>query len=260
MKKFLTVFVLVFCFMLSGCSQINYGTIIKEDGSLEEIFEVQLDEIELTKCEIDIDSLFEKIEEKFLIWVYENALNNEIEGFEYDVLKDTKKYKITLSLRYQSIDVYYDFWGIEKDETKTSQKELRFKFFYDELVIREDSNFFDKLKNSSYAKFFYDWLSKNYPNIDWDSKDFKFNYVYAVSSDIGYRSNATKVQRVGDYDFHIWQFDIESKDQSILVFIPILTNRNIACYYVIILLFSAVFGLILYKKFRSKIQSTQFLK
>ncbi|MBR1925459.1 MAG: hypothetical protein IJ837_01220 [Clostridia bacterium] len=241
----------VVIFSFSGCSSITYGTLVNQDGSISEVLEVMLDEEKLEEKGIEPQKLFEEIEKEYSVFVYNKTYKKSIEGFDYNLTKDEKNKKITLILNYQDINSYYAFWEANLNDVKSKQ-DYEFCFLFDKLKIIDDKTVFHNIQNSSIAKHFYDWCELNYGQIEWNSCDFKFNYVYAIPTSFGYQTNAQKVQTIGDTSYHIWQFDLSQTDQNISVFVPLITNRNVACWFILILFLSGVFGLLLYFKFRNK--------
>jgi len=254
MKKiFFIIFLVVLIISFSGCSKITYGTIIKENGSIAEVIEIMLEEERLEEKGIETKKLFDEIEKEFSVFVYNKNFGRSFEGFNYNLTKDEQKHKITLVLNYENINSYYAFWGANLNEAESKQK-YEFCFLFDKLKIVDDKTIFYNIQNSSIAKHFYDWCELNYGQIEWNSSDFKFNYVYAIPYSFGYQTNAQKVQRVDDTDYHIWQFDLSQTDKNISVFVPVIRARNIACWFVVILLLSALFGIWLYFKFKKRMK------
>ena len=251
MKRFLfAVIVIIFLISFSGCSQITYGTIIKNDGNINEVVQVKLEPEKINEKGVDINLLFNEIEKEFSVWIYNKIAEGAVKGFIYDLIKDDKDYNIMLILNYEDINAYYAFWEVELTENK--KQEYEFCFLYDKLKIINDKTVFYNIKNSSIAKHFYDWCETKFGQIEWDDSNFKFNYVYAIPSAFGYKTNSNIVQRVDDIDYHIWQFDLSQTDKQISVYLPVIRGRNVACLFILILFLSFIFGLVLYYKFKNK--------
>lgn len=248
MKKYLAILLVCITIFFSGCCQINYGINISKDNSIQEAFEVKLDQTFFDDNEIQPDILFDEIDKQMNKWLSDKIANREIEGFSFEVEKDSPNFSISLILSYANQTVYQSFWNIK--ETPSSKKETKFRFLYDVLIISKNSTIFKDIEQSSFANYFKNWCKEHYGNLNFKEGNFKFGYVYGMPKETNYMSNADSVVLAEDTVFHIWQFNLANSDKEVCFFIPIMQGRNVACCFITILVFTLLFAVFLYFKLK----------
>ena len=246
MKKwsFLIIFICIL-FTFTGCSQINYGISVNVDASITEMVQVKLDEDILSSAEINTLDLLEEIESVMQKWLNEKTQGGIINGFNASIQKESVNFSITLSLNYSNLETYNQFWQITPSEEEI---EYEFNFFYDRAILCRKTTIFNNIQNSSFAQHFQSWCEENYPNSVnlWEDSDFQFGYVSALPSSLGYLSNADRTYVVNGMSYYIWEFDLSQSDTEICFYMNIVKGRNLACWWLIFLIMTLLFGICLY--------------
>jgi len=250
MKKLnLIIILLIILLGFTGCSQINYGISVNLDNSISEMMQIKLDNENLSTAGINAVDLMGEIETQMQEWLNQKIQGRTIIGFNADIQKDETNFYITLSLNYSTIEVYNQFWNVIPNN---EEKKCVFHFFYDSVIISENTSIFSDIQNSSFAEYFQNWCTENYPdsaNI-WTDNDFQFGYVYSIPSALRYFSNADRVCLVNGMAYHIWEFDLSQTDTEICFYINIIQGRNLACWWIIFLVLTGIFGLCLFYRLR----------
>jgi len=250
MKKINIIIVLLFLlFGFTGCSQINYGMSVNIDNSISEMIQINLDSDSLTTAGISPTNLISEIENQMQEWLTQLIQGRNVIGFTAEIQKDPTSFAITLSLNYSTIEVYNQFWNITPSE---EEKECIFHFFYDSVIISKNTSVFNNIQNSSFAEYFQNWCTENYPDSAdiWTDSDFQFGYVYGLPSALGYLSNADRVYVVNSMAYHVWDFDLSQTDTEICFYINIIQGRNLACWWILFLILTAIFGVCLFYRLK----------
>ena len=256
-KKLIILSVLLFLIIpiFSACSQVRAMMLINNDGTVEEIVQVELNQTKIEQAgysyldvvkdveqiannQIDlmINYLNEKVNSDLIMLQDEEdneTIASYINGIEKTVKKDNGE--IFISAKFKNVDIYkyyYNIKGSNKVEMKTEKH-----FFYDKVYYYSNTSF---LKHFELFNALKDYFSTKYPEIA-DMGENELLYTYKTDSRREH-SDADYIKRDGQDYYHTWVVDENEIDK------PIMFYYNIANSEVFILLgivVSLVCGLIM---------------
>lgn len=248
MRKFNFVLILLLVLIsFSGCSQISYGISVNTDGSVTEMVQVKLDNEALLSAGMDTFGLLDEIETVMQDWLDTKVNGRILLGLTPSIQKDNGNFSVTFSLNYSSMEAYYQFWEITQEVQET---EYEFHFFYDREILSRRTTVFNDIQNSSFALYFQNWCEENYADSSsiWTDSDFQFGYVYALPSYLKYLSNADWTYSINGMSYYIWEFDLSQTDTQICFYLNVVQGRNFACWWLMFLVMTVIFGICLYMR------------
>jgi len=220
----LLLIILAFCFC--GCAMVRAVTITNQDGSIEEMVFVSLNENEVLNSGYNISTLKKEI----TLTAKEEAsqiverLNNKILTDSLSATDDTKEilktYKngITvyssvwkdnnylISIKFKNIDVYCYYYGINQNsklETKTEKH-----FLYDKVSFGGSTMFLKH--NELYQKINNQFSLKYMGLVNSDTNQLLYTYTTNLRRQ---HSNADYVNRYAGQYYHTWIVeDVENEE------------------------------------------------
>lgn len=259
-KKLIILSVLLFLIIpiFSACSQVRAMMLINDDGTVEEIVYVELNQTKIEQAgysylevvkdveqvsnnQIDamIKNLNKKVDLDLLVLEDEESKETLIaykNGIEKLVKKESGQ--IFISAKFKSAEVYKYYYNI-KNSNKVEMKTEK-HFFYDKVYYYSNTSF---LKHYELFNALKDYFSVKYPLID-DISENELLYTYKTDSRREH-SDADYVKRDGLDYYHTWVVDENEIDKPIMfyynianseVFILIGIGLSIICFAIMVLI------------------------
>lgn len=221
-------------FMLCGCASVSYTIIEDENGTVGQVVEIDLDELQLgnagatqnqiQKMKTDIKSLIESKQTEILN-AYVMRVNSDksltssqknlfIEGVESDVqISDTI---ITARFDFISVVVYYYFYDIDptQEDQDESVTQKDYNLFYDQYVQSTKTIFSNQELIDSYMDLANDYISSlSLPNPS-KIKAPQYSYSYQTSSS-KLKSDADQISKTADGYVHTWYMTSDQTQREI---------------------------------------------
>ncbi len=227
---------------LSACSEIRAMTTINEDGTVDELVYITLDEEKIIESSYDLDEVKTRIES-----IAKNEANNLIFEFKKKLAEDllnlnidaeTKKILLSyqdgiqvvgsnswndentyiVGLKFENVDVYRYYYNIiDKVETTSLTEE---HFLYDTIYYYTSDMFSDY--NDLYNKI-YSEITSIYPEFINQEN----TLLYTYSTDLRREhSNANYITEIDRVYYHTWEVDPNNMSNEIVFYYNIANRAN----------------------------------
>ncbi len=280
MAKKSAVKVMFICLLLlvticfSACSEVRAMTVLNDDGTIDELVYISLDEGTITSSGYTIDEIKTKVENvsvresQAIINQFKFELAQDIllstdetrkilvsyqDGIEILYLNEWENNTFVVGLRFKNADVYRYYYNMKNiSETKVSTEE---HFLYDKIYYSSSSMFADY--SALYNKI-YDEIISEYPNFI--NQENKLLYTYVTDSRREH-SDADYITNLNGEYYHTWEVEPNNISTNVTFYYNVLNRANciIVCIGTTILV-SGILLLIGYivekrknKKFNEKI-------
>lgn len=280
MAKKSAVKVMFICLLLlvticfSACSEVRAMTVLNDDGTVDELVYISLDEGTITSSGYTMDEIKTKVENvsvreaQAIINQFKFELAQDIllstdetrkilasyqDGIEILYLNEWENNTFVVGLRFKNADVYRYYYNMKNiSETKVSTEE---HFLYDKIYYSSSSMFADY--SALYNKI-YDEIISEYPNFI--NQENKLLYTYVTDSRREH-SDADYITNLNGEYYHTWEVEPNNISTNVTFYYNVLNRANciIVCIGTTILV-SGILLLIGYivekrknKKFNEKI-------
>ncbi len=280
MAKKSAVKVMFICLLLlvticfSACSEVRAMTVLNDDGTVDELVYISLDEGTITSSGYTMDEIKTKVENvsvreaQAIINQFKFELAQDIllstdetrkilasyqDGIEILYLNEWENNTFVVGLRFKNADVYRYYYNMKNiSETKVSTEE---HFLYDKIYYSSSSMFADY--SALYNKI-YDEIISEYPNFI--NQENKLLYTYVTDSRREH-SDADYITNLNGEYYHTWEVEPNNISTNVTFYYNVLNRANciIVCIGTTILV-SGILLLIGYivekrknKKFKEKI-------
>lgn len=262
---------ILLCFCLCGCANVNFVTYHNDDGSIYEYVNLTIDDQtlldhgynpDIVKLEIKTNS---HIEANALINQYQTKLtleyqNQSISSDEYSKLYDGIKIleedwnngKYLIGLNFEDSTTYKKYYKLLNNSTFNSNTKKIEKLFYTKTYYYGTTNYGDySIFNRIYNYYSNTMFATIAP------QETTLNYSYSVSTR-RFHSDADKVQLDSNGNYiHTWKVNPEQPARNIY-FYTISANRSmwiIVCIGVSIIVCAilVIIGIIKYKKSKNNL-------
>lgn len=273
MKKSILLSLIIFiATLLSGCSQSNYVLIQNNDGTVEQIFSIDLNIDELNNAGItdetqietlknklytEIQTSYTKTMSKYRLSVRTNPQLTEQQKVFYEGGITTQfgwdNNILAIAIKFNSTDIYNyfrEFQNVKDTATLTTSDSLFTTKTTKEILTIYGQIYKDDLTTIQYFKEKYkEYITTNFSEEIYNKLPaLKFTYSYITpTSRIHSDSDQFLITNLGY--MHIWNFD--ENEESFKISIYTLTARPIAWYLLaltITFIFIAIFLVVVYFK------------
>ena len=283
-KKYILSFCLLCCviFGFCGCTTVSAMSISYVDGSMSVSTIIVLDKDQLAEKNLSYDDAVGFLDEcAYDYWrVLESYFDTDYAEFKANVVGATADYQI--SINFADADMFKRF--TKQDSTSEGQNEQKSSVvkqflisknvlldtsqggasLLDTLIRLLDKNYMstdnivlEKSTKEVYIERFCSIFNKTVEEANQLLSQLNFKLIYAFSTDARIRSNAnsqaTLIAHVGankeertTYRAHIYDYTFLSDLPEIILYRNCLVKENVIEWYVLALILSAVFGLILW--------------
>ena len=240
-KNFIIViFLLLMTVCLSACSEVRAMTMTNEDGTIDELVYVTLNQEEIENSEYSLDEIKQRIETNSM-----NEANRIVSAFNLRIqialstITDEETRQVlqsyydgiavvgnvweentyVIGIRFEDIDVYRYYYNITENSTGYSDIEEHFLYntvYYNSTNLYADyHDLYDRL--SSY-------YSSYYPDLV-DSENNQLLYTYVTDLHRGH-SNADYVSRIDGLYYHTWVIDPNNIEENIVIYYNLANQAN----------------------------------
>lgn len=248
-----------------GCAKINAGTISNDDGSIDEIVTITLDQQQFVDAgynyllvKTDIADMAIKIVTQIRCnfdYKADSSIKTRINTGKLTITPNTGVWEgdtFRIGLHFLDVQAYRFYYNI--DEDAAAEPTVESHFFYDKIIVKGSTIY------ASYHTL-YDELSayytKKYPILAEQENEFYFTYV------LNYRrqkSDADSVEKVDGKYYHTWKLNAGETDKVITIYYYLANRGNcilvclIASLAVCAILISV--GIVISKNKKKKQQNT----
>ena len=242
----LSIVIILTCFLLCGCAQVNFVTYHNYDGTIDECVYINLDPQKLIEHGYNVEQVQldiaanSHLEAKSLIDSYQNKLSEQlvastISNKEYAKLyagisiieREWQNNQYIIGLKYDSSETYQKYYQLlnNAQSAQSRQKQVK-KLFYTKTYYYGTANYGDYTIFNRIYKYYSNSIFNTIP-----PQETSLTYSYSVSSH-RYHSDANSVAKdsKGNY-IHTWEIDPANPGREIK-FYTISANRSpwiIAC-------------------------------
>ncbi len=244
MKKFsklallLLIFVSIFC--LSACSEVRVMMVTNDDGTIDEMVYISIDNEEVAKCGYDINTMkldirtyaideAEKFNTELNIKItadllistnpeVKKILNSYIDGID-PIISEWKNNTFMIGVRFKTEEIYRYFYNIS-DNIKLEPK-IEESFWYNKVTYTAYTMY---AKHSSLYNRINTRFTLKYKDIPLTESS-KLMYTY-VTDKRRQHSNADFITRDADKYYHTWIVDRDDTDMTIELYYNIANKDN----------------------------------
>ena len=234
----LMLLVVVFC--LSACASVRSMTVTNEDGSIDELIYVTLQEEEIVSAGYNVEEMKDRISSSSLNEARQ-IVNNFNLKVSLDIMNSLDQDTITtlnsflngievvgdrweddtyvIGIRFENLNVYRYYYDITS--TSTAKIETETHFFYDRIYYYGLSTF---VNYSDLYERLNAYYSTNYTNlIESESKELLYTYTTDLSRE---HSNADFVTKMDGKYYHTWEIDGENLSEELVLYYNIANRAN----------------------------------
>ena len=245
MAKKSAVKVMFICLLLlvticfSACSEVRAMTVLNDDGTVDELVYISLDEGTITSSGYTMDEIKTKVENvsvreaQAIINQFKFELAQDIllstdetrkilasyqDGIEILYLNEWENNTFVVGLRFKNADVYRYYYNMKNiSETKVSTEE---HFLYDKIYYSSSSMFADY--SALYNKI-YDEIISEYPNFI--NQENKLLYTYVTDSRREH-SDADYITNLNGEYYHTWEVEPNNISTNVTFYYNVLNRAN----------------------------------
>lgn len=271
-KSILLVFLIFVMFIFCGCSQTNYIIIQKSDGTIEQIFSIELDiqslnsagitnqtDIENLKNRVylEIQNIYTKNMSKFKLTVRTDPNLTDNQKREYEAGVSTRfgwdKNTLAIAILFENAYIYNYYKNFQMVKESVYQSES--SNIFTKKLNKEITTVFGQIyKNDMTLVEYYKEMYKEYIITNFSEETFNklpeltFSYAY-VTSYSRTHSDADKTYLTNIGYMHVWNFSADEKEFKINIFY--LSAKPVAWYLLALMItftFIAVYLVVIYFK------------
>ena len=240
-KNFIIViFLLLMTVCLSACSEVRAMTMTNEDGTIDELVYVTLNQEEIENSGYNLDEIKQRIETNSM-----NEANRIVSAFNLRIqialstITDEETRQVlqsyydgiavvgnvweentyVIGIRFEDIDVYRYYYNITENSTGYSDIEEHFLYntvYYNSTNLYADyHDLYDRL--SSYYSSYYTDL------VDSENNQLLYTYVTDLHRE---HSNADYVSRIDGLYYHTWVIDPNNIEENIVIYYNLANQAN----------------------------------
>ena len=240
-KNFIIViFLLLITVCLSACSEVRAMTMTNEDGTIDELIYVTLNQEEIENSGYNLDEVKQRIETNSM-----NEANRIVSAFNLRIqialstITDEETRQVlqsyydgiavvgnvweentyVIGIRFEDIDVYRYYYNITENSTGYSDIEEHFLYntvYYNSTNLYADyHDLYDRL--SSYYSSYYTDL------VDSENNQLLYTYVTDLHRE---HSNADYVSRIDGLYYHTWVIDPNNIEENIVIYYNLANQAN----------------------------------
>lgn len=240
-KNFIIViFLLLMTVCLSACSEVRAMTMTNEDGTIDELIYVTLNQEEIENSGYNLDEVKQRIETNSM-----NEANRIVSAFNLRIqialstITDEETRQVlqsyydgiavvgnvweentyVIGIRFEDIDVYRYYYNITENSTGYSDIEEHFLYntvYYNSTNLYADyHDLYDRL--SSYYSSYYTDL------VDSENNQLLYTYVTDLHRE---HSNADYVSRIDGLYYHTWVIDPNNIEENIVIYYNLANQAN----------------------------------
>lgn len=225
MKKYLKVFILIFCCLcLCGCANIEYQRVTDDTGQIMDKFTIELDKREIVGRIGETRYLELKEDIKHDVEEYVSAIQNRITtlqremggmmDFQSNVSATSSKWysvssttdQIFVQVNYANSEYYRNIHNISNEGGDSNNGEIVSNWFVSKYIIKTE-NAFDNIEDLEAGHNYYDFYTGKYG--EFDMSEVGLTQIYGTTDD-RLKSNADYVENIDGITYHLWEID--SKD------------------------------------------------
>lgn len=225
MKKVLCIICLtiISVFTLVGCSTVRYSTAILADKSVQQLFQVELDQTEIENAGYDYQDVINQIEQKFAV-VKQNQILKYIRPFmkKYEGVQVVCAYSMAnlcIYMTYDSVSTYtaynkfvYEVNGMTVDD---EDNEILVENFLYIKHITKTTTVYNELENNQFAKDMLEYFDGTTNGTTaFTLNDCTYEFYYGVPSSKVHSNSDKRVYQDGVY-YHIWSFSADETNNEI---------------------------------------------
>ena len=225
---------------LSACSEVRAMTMTNEDGTIDELVYVSLNQEEIENSGYSLNEIKQRIETSSM-----NEANRIVSSFNlriqialstttddetrqvlqsyYDEIaivgNSWEENTYVIGLRYKNINVYRYYYNIT--EANTGYSDIDEHFFYNTVyynftnLYADYHDLYDRL--TSYYSSFYPDL------IDSENNQLLYTYVTDLHRE---HSNADYISKIDGLYYHTWEIDQNDIDENIVIYYNLANQTN----------------------------------
>lgn len=240
-KNFIIViFLLLMTVCLSACSEVRAMTMTNDDGTIDELVYVTLNQEEIENSGYNLDEIKQRIETNSM-----NEANRIVSSFNLRIqialstITDEETRQVlqsyydgiavvgnvweentyVIGIRFEDIDVYRYYYNITESSTGYSDIEEHFLYntvYYNSTNLYADyHDLYDRL--SSYYSSYYPDL------VDSENNQLLYTYVTDLHRE---HSNADYVSRIDGLYYHTWVIDPNNIEENIVIYYNLANQAN----------------------------------
>ena len=225
---------------LSACSEVRAMTMTNEDGTIDELIYVTLNQEEIENSGYNLDEIKQRIETNSM-----NEANRIVSSFNLRIqialstITDEETRQVlqsyydgiavvgnvweentyVIGIRFEDIDVYRYYYNITENSTGYSDIEEHFLYntvYYNSTNLYADyHDLYDRL--SSYYSSYYPDL------VDSENNQLLYTYVTDLHRE---HSNADYVSRIDGLYYHTWVIDPNNIEENIVIYYNLANQAN----------------------------------
>ena len=258
------IYRLIFCLMLlvvvlclSACASVRSMTVTNEDGTIDELLYVTLQEEEIVSAGYSVEEIKNRVSSSSLNEARQ-IVNNFNMKVSLDIMNSLDQDTITtlnsflsgievigdrweddtyvIGIRFKNMDVYRYYYGITS--TSTAKTETESHFFYDRIYYYGLSTF---VNYSDLYERLNAYYSMNYPNlVESESNELLYTYTTDLSRE---HSDADFVTKMDGKYYHTWVIDGANLSEELVLYYNIANRAN--CILTLVGVSVAVSGILL---------------
>ena len=240
-KNFIIIiFLLLMTVCLSACSEVRAMTMTNEDGTIDELVYVSLNQEEIENSGYSLNEIKQRIETSSM-----NEANRIVSSFNlriqialstttddetrqvlqsyYDgiaiVGNSWEENTYVIGLRYKNINVYRYYYNIT--EANTGYSDIDEHFFYNTVYYNSTNLYADYHDLYDRLTSYY---SSYYPDlIDSENNQLLYTYVTDLHRE---HSNADYISKIDGLYYHTWVIDQNDIDENIVIYYNLANQTN----------------------------------
>lgn len=240
------VVLLLVVLCLSACASVRSMTVTNEDGTIDELVYVTLQENEILSAGYSVEEIKSKISSSSLNEARQivnnfnlkvsldilnssdqdtiKTLNSFLNGI--DVVGDKwEENTYVIGLRFKNMDVYSYYYGITSEST--AKIETQSHFFYDKISYYGTSTF---VSYSDLYERLNAYYTSNYPNlVNSENNELLYTYITDLSRE---HSDADYITKMDGKYYHTWVIDPDNMSEELVLYYNIANKSN--CLIVLI--------------------------
>ena len=239
-KNFIIIFLLLMTVCLSACSEVRAMTMTNEDGTIDELVYVSLNQEEIENSGYSLNEIKQRIETSSM-----NEANRIVSSFNlriqialstttddetrqvlqsyYDEIaivgNSWEENTYVIGLRYKNINVYRYYYNIT--EANTGYSDIDEHFFYNTVYYNSTNLYADYHDLYDRLTSYY---SSYYPDlIDSENNQLLYTYVTDLHRE---HSNADYISKIDGLYYHTWVIDQNDIDENIVIYYNLANQAN----------------------------------
>lgn len=236
---------------LSACSTITYGVYIYDDGSIAQVYNISLDNTQMTQANVNTADILNRIDTTI-----ENYKNNLLDGKDctgvnFEVLSET--YSRTIKISFANISAYNRIYEI--DTSSTQPPTIVDGLFFNKQILYEGNSPYSTLKDSELFNQFFDYITTTYMDGNASATTQYLSSIKVMTSRIyptSYRTNANANYHKTNngYDIYVWESDLATElsetPQQLQIWRATYSTANRLAWYGTAIALTILIGLILF--------------